>query len=156
MWPSNETNWQIFQYNTHNCTWLITNHFIIYEHHTDTVPTVPCSWLSDLQSDVVFCSRRPSASRFDMLCIPRRSSAHHSWVVIWFTLVFLSAQTSFHFHFHFNALLPSLYRLLCVKFPKDQQSLKYSNKPIWHQQSCHGQNHCDSHSDGGWDKYWIG
>ena len=31
------------------------------------------------------------------------------------------------------------YRLLCVKIPGDQHVLRYSNHPLWHQQSFHGQ-----------------
>lgn len=34
---------------------------------------------------------------------------------------------------------PKPWRLLCVKTQKDQQVLKYSNLPIWHQQPCRGQ-----------------
>lgn len=40
-------------------------------------------------------------------------------------------------------ILCNLYRLLCVKIPRDQQFQKYLNQPIWYQQACHGQSHQD-------------
>lgn len=35
------------------------------------------------------------------------------------------------------SILHELYRLLCFKITKDQQFLKYLDRPIWHQQPCH-------------------
>ncbi|XP_051527006.1 cytoplasmic dynein 1 intermediate chain 1-like isoform X5 [Myxocyprinus asiaticus] len=61
-------------------------------------------------------------------------------------------RTATHWMFFvFGTILSKLYRLLCVKIPGDQQLQKYSNQPIWHQQSCHGLNHLITffpHSDG--------
>ncbi|XP_062910591.1 magnesium transporter NIPA1 isoform X3 [Mobula hypostoma] len=38
---------------------------------------------------------------------------------------------------------PAALRLLCVKMPRDQHFPRFSNLPIWHQQSFHGQSHFD-------------
>lgn len=35
----------------------------------------------------------------------------------------------------------SLYVLYCLKFPGDQQFIKYSSQPIWHRHPCHDQSH---------------
>lgn len=58
-----------------------------------SVPTVApasCCWLTGVRSCVFFCYCNLSASIFNMLCI----LPFFSRLVIWFTLTFLSAQTS--------------------------------------------------------------
>ena len=66
----------------------------------EPVPTAAsafCSWLTEVESNVALCCCSPSTSTFDMLCILRFFSAHHSctvWLSSVVTVAFLSGWTS--------------------------------------------------------------
>ncbi len=46
-------------------------------------------------------------------------------------------------------------RWLCVKIPVDQQFLKYSDQPVWHQQPFHVQSHLNTLSSPFWCSVWT-
>ncbi len=55
--------------------------------------------------------------------------------------VFVHTTTA-HWIFSLSWTIPcEPQRWLCVKIPIDQQFLKYSDQPVWHQQPCHVQSH---------------
>ncbi len=55
----------------------------------------------------------------------------------------------------FRTILCKPWRWLCVKIPVDQQFFKYSDQPIWHQQSFHVQSHLNTLSSPFWCSVWT-
>ena len=86
---------------------------------------------------------------FDELCVQRCSSAYQCCYLCYChlpvsfdrsgpsPLTSLINNTFLPTELRFFVFLTILSRLLCVEIPGDQQFLRYSNHPVWHQQSFH-------------------
>ena len=140
----------------------------------EPVPTASasalCSWLTEVEPVVVLCCCSPSASRLDVLSIPRCLSALHNCTVCGSAYLSygsfsvslailcwpLSNQQGISVcrigtHWVFRCFSHHSEYTLETVVPGDQQLQIYSNKPVCHQQSCHGWNHREDifpHSDG--------
>jgi len=141
------------------------------------VASVSCSQLTGVAPGVVFCCCSSSASRFDVLCVQRCSSADlgcNEWLFEWLLPSYqleavwpfscdlwrqqdiFSQRTAAHWIFSlFQTSLCEPWRWLWEKSPVDQQFLKYSDQPVWHQQPCHVQSHFNHLSSPNWCSVWT-
>ncbi len=135
------------------------------------VSSVSCSYLTRAAPGVVFCCCSTSASGFDVLCVQRWYSAYigcnewlfelllpfyHLYPVCPFSSdinkAFSSTRLPLTGYFLFFGPFSVNPRDGCV--PVDQQFLKYSDQPVWHQQPFHVQNHLNPLSSPFWCSVW--
>ncbi len=121
-----------------------------------------CSYLTGAAPGVVFCCWSPSASGFDVLCVQRcilqilvvtsdylsycclsiiSNQSAHSPLTSDINKAFSSTQLPLTGYFLFFRPFSVNPRdgCVCVEIPVDQQFLKYSDQPVWHQQPFHVQ-----------------